>query len=67
MSSVMYTARKTLKNLANGGNALMVATVLALLVVNIPIFHDWYENLWNNEVRLQLGSFNLFSHLGHPM
>lgn len=67
MSEVLYTARKTLKNLTQGGNALMIATGLALLVVNIPLFHDFYNNLWVNEVRLQIGSFNLFSHNGHPM
>lgn len=67
MSTVFYTARKTLKNLANGGNCLMAATALALIVVNIPAFHQFYESLWVNEVRLQIGSFNLFSHDGHPM
>ncbi len=63
----MYTMRKTLKNLASGGNMLMVATVLALLAVNLPATHEFYTWLWTNEVRLQIGSFNLFSHMGHPM
>jgi len=67
MSEVMYTMRKTLKNLASGGNMLMVATVLALLAVNLPATHEFYTWLWTNEVRLQIGSFNLFSHMGHPM
>lgn len=67
MSTVFYTARKTIKNLASGGNCLMVATVLALIVVNIPACHDFYNWLWTNEVRLQIGDFNLFSHNGHPM
>ena len=35
MSNVFYTARKTIKNLTQGGNALLVATGLALLVVSI--------------------------------
>ncbi|MBD5371680.1 MAG: Na+/H+ antiporter NhaA [Bacteroides sp.] len=67
MSEVMYTARKTLKNLASGGNMLMIATALALLFVNLPATHDLYAWLWTNEVRLQIGDFNLFSHMGHPM
>lgn len=67
MSEVLFTARKTLKNLTNGGNGLMVATALALLVVNLPFTHEFYNSLWENEVRLQIGSFNLFSHYGHPM
>lgn len=67
MSQVFYTARKTLKNLASGGNMLMVATVLALIAVNLPATHELYTWLWTNEVRLQIGNFNLFSHMGHPM
>ncbi|MDE5797377.1 MAG: Na+/H+ antiporter NhaA [Muribaculaceae bacterium] len=67
MSKVFYTARKTLKNYANGGNVLMCATVLALLVVNLPFLHDFYNSLWTHEMALQIGNFNLFSHNGHPM
>lgn len=67
MSNVFYTARKTIKNLTNGGNVLLVATALALLVVNLPFLHDFYNSLWTHEMALQIGSFNLFSHHGHPM
>ncbi|MBD5311670.1 MAG: Na+/H+ antiporter NhaA [Bacteroides sp.] len=67
MSKVFYTARKTLKNYANGGNVLMCATVLALLVVNLPFLHNFYNSLWTHEMALQIGNFNLFSHNGHPM
>lgn len=67
MSKVLYTARKTLRNYANGGNVLMLATGLALLVVNIPVFHNIYNDLWTHEIALQVGGFNLFSHHGHPM
>ena len=67
MSQVFYTARKTLKSLATGGNCLMAATALALIVVNIPFLHDFYEGLWTHEVRLQIGDFNLFSHHGEAM
>lgn len=67
MPKVFYTARKTLQNYANGGNVLMMATLLALCVVNIPWFHDFYNGLWTHEMALRIGSFNLFSHNGHPM
>ena len=67
MAAVFYTARKTIKNLTNGGNVLIVATALALIVVNIPFLHDFYNSLWTHEVALQVGGFNLFSHHGHPM
>ncbi len=64
---VFYTARKTLKNYTNGGTVLMFATALALLVVNLPFLHDFYNSLWTHELALQVGGFNLFSHHGHPM
>ena len=67
MSNVLYTIRKTLKNYAQGGNVLIVATVLALLIVNLPWTRDFYNSLWTHEIALQVGSFNLFSHEGHPM
>lgn len=67
MSKVFYTARKTLKNYTNGGNVLICATALALIVVNIPFLHDFYNGLWTHEMALQIGKFNLFSHQGHPM
>lgn len=67
MTKVFYTARKTIKNLTNGGNVLLVATALALLVVNLPFLHDFYNSLWTHEMALQIGDFNLFSHHGEPM
>lgn len=65
--SVLYTARKTLRNYANGGNVLILATVLALVIVNVPPLTGWYNSLWTHELALQVGTFNLFSHNGHPM
>ncbi len=67
MASVFYTARKTIKNYANGGNVLIAATALALLVVNLPFTREFYNSLWDHELALQVGSFNLFSHHGQPM
>lgn len=67
MSSVFYTARKTIKNYANGGNVLICATIQALIVVNLPWTRDIYNSLWTHEIALQVGSFNLFSHHGEPM
>lgn len=65
--SALYTARKTLKNYANGGNVLIFATILALILVNIPGLKNFYDGLWTHEIALQVGGFNLFSHHGHPM
>lgn len=67
MAPAFYTARKTLRNYANGGNVLIFATAMALIVVNIPGLTDLYNSLWTHELALQVGSFNLFSHHGEPM
>ncbi len=67
MANVFYTARKTLRNYASGGNVLMAATALALIVVNIPGLTGIYNSMWTHEIALQVGGFNLFSHEGHPM
>ena len=65
--SVFYTARKTIRNYANSGNILILATMMALIIVNIPFLTELYNSLWVHEVALQVGDFNLFSHNGHPM
>ena len=44
MASVFYTAQKTIKNYASGGNVLIFATALALLVVNLPFTREIYES-----------------------
>ncbi len=67
MANVFFIARKTIKNHTNGGTVLMVATALALLVVNLPFLHDFYNGLWTHTIALRVGSFNLFSHHGQPM
>lgn len=51
----------------SSSNVLIVATVLALVVVNTPFTRDIYNGLWNHEIMLQIGGFNLFSHHGQPM
>ena len=64
---VFYAARQAIRHHATGGNVLIAATVLALIVANIPAISGYYNEFWTQEVRLQIGSFNLFSHGGHPM
>jgi len=65
--SVFYAARQAIKRHATGGNILICATVLALIIANIPAINQYYFDFWTQEVRLQLGDFNIFSHNGHPM
>lgn len=64
---LFYAARQALRRHANGGNILILATLLALIVANIPAINSYYFDFWNQPLRLQIGSFNLFSHSGHPM
>lgn len=65
--NVFYSARKMIVSYAKAGNPLIIATILALVVANLPIVNDYYFQLWNQEIRLQIGDFNLFSHGGHSM
>ncbi len=65
--TVFYAARQALSRHATGGNVLIFATILALVVANIPGINTLYNHFWTQEMRLQIGSFNLFSHGGHPM
>lgn len=46
---------------------LVISTVLALICANVPGLKDWYFSLWQNTVSISIGSFNVFSHAGHPM
>lgn len=62
-----YAARQAIRRHATGGNLLILGTLLALIVANIPAINSYYFDFWNQEVRLQIGDFNVFSHNGHPM
>ncbi|MDE6541296.1 MAG: Na+/H+ antiporter NhaA, partial [Muribaculaceae bacterium] len=65
--NIFYAARQAIRRHASGGNVLIAATVLALAVANIPAINGYYFEFWTQEVRLQLGDFNVFSHHGEPM
>jgi len=66
-STVYYSATRAIKRHATGGNILIAATLLAMAAANIPGIDSYYFNFWHQEVRLQIGDFNLFSHNGHAM
>ena len=65
--NIFYAARQALRHHASGGNVLIFATFLALVVANIPALSGHYFEFWEQEIRLQVGNFNIFSHSGHPM
>lgn len=64
---LFYAARKAIQAHATGGNLLIVATILALACANIVPINEYYNDFWNQPVRLQIGDFNVFSHSGEPM
>ena len=66
-TGIFFSARQALRLHASGGNILIAATALALIIANIPGINTTYFEFWEQEVRLQIGSFNIFSHSGHPM
>lgn len=65
--ALLASTRRALTHHATGGNVLMGATLLALIVANIPGLNTIYNDFWTQEMRLQIGDFNIFSHGGHPM
>ena len=62
-----FAAKQAVKRHAIGGNILIIATVAALIVANIPGINQYYFEFWEQEVALQIGNFNIFSHSGHAM
>lgn len=64
---VFYAARQAIRRHISGSNILIFATLAALVIANIPAINDYYFRFWEQEIRLQIGDFNLFSHAGHPM
>lgn len=62
-----YSFMSKFKKYVSSSVVLIICTVLALLCANIPVLKDWYFGLWQHEVSLSVGNFNLFSHNGHPL
>jgi NhaA family Na+:H+ antiporter len=54
------------KKYVNSSVVLIICTIAALCVANI-IGGNRFSEFWEQEVSLSIGSFNLFSHNGHPM
>ena len=56
-----------IRRYVNASALLIGATVLALIIANLPATREFYAGLWEREVSLSIGHFNLFSHGGHPL
>lgn len=61
-----FTLLSFINKKMNSGVLLIIVAALAILVANSPL-NEYYQALWHHEVGLKIGSFNLFSHHGHPM
>lgn len=65
--SVFYAARQALRRHATGGNLLIAATIVAMIIANIPGINQTYFHFWTQPIRMQIGNVNIFSHNGVPM
>lgn len=61
-----YSFKSMIKRYVSASGVLIVFTILALIAANSPL-KDEYFRLWQHEVTLSVGEFNLFSHNRHPM
>ena len=61
-----YSFKSMVKKYVNSSVVLIICTVAALIIANSR-FQELFLGFWQQEVSLSIGSFNLFSHNGHPM
>ena len=62
-----YSFLSKFKRHVNASVVLVVCTVAALVVANIPGAKDSYAKFWELPMALSIGDFNFFSHGGHPI
>ncbi len=56
-----------IRRYVSASGLLIGATVLALIFANLPATREGYAWLWQQEVSLSIGDFNVFSHGGHAL
>lgn len=62
-----YTFIQMVRKYVSSSVLLVLATIAALVVANLPSTKEWYQSIWQEEVSLSIGSFHLFSHHGQDM
>lgn len=62
-----YALRSTIHNQVIGSVLLIISTVAALVVANLPATRELYQQVWELPVSLSIGDFNVFGHAGHDM
>ena len=58
--------KRTVRFHVNGGMLLIITALLALIVANSPL-SSAYQAFWEQKIILQIGTFNVFNHGGHPI
>ena len=61
-----YSFKSMVKKYVSTSAVLIIFTTLALIIANSPLQNEYFA-MWQKEVHLSVGGFNLFSHGGHPM
>lgn len=64
--SMNYSLKSMIKRYVNASGVLIFFAILALVMANTSL-KEWYFSIWEQEVYLSIGDFNLFSHNGHAM
>lgn len=62
-----YTFLSMVRKYVSSSVLLIIATVAAIIVANLPATADWYHDIWLEEVSLSIGSISLFTHHGEAM
>ena len=57
----------TIRKYAESGKLLIVATILALIVANLPWTSEWYRGFWQEPLKFVIAGFDLFAHNGKSM
>ena len=66
LSGVITPIQKFTLSLAQASGLLFIAAALAIIAANGE-YRSYYETFLNYPVTFQIGSYNLFSHGGHPL
>ena len=62
-----YTFLSMVRKHVSSSVLLIIATIAAIIVANLPATADWYHDIWLEDVSLSIGSIRLFSHHGEAM
>ena len=62
-----YTFLSMIRKYVSSSVLLILATIAALLVANLPFTKEWYNTVWLREVSLSIGRISLFTHHGEAM